>query len=335
MNLPNVLFVNQVFTHHSNVSGYQQVALCYPHNKRLFQLITPANKREGTIGAYLSLISARINNQLRLYEYVNRSSKIDLIHVLYGDMDLPLPFINYRNIPIVATFHQPTSYLTRSDSRVKHLKKQLSSLSAVITLCHAQENLFSEMVGAPQFFTIPHGVNREFFKPADVKRDRSILVVGNWLRDWDFTLRVVEIILSAHPGVSVKVVSPSSDNPLTKEIYDNLIITGRLSDEELRLEYQRCGVIFFSFLDATANNAILEAAACGCRIVASDIGGVRDYVGDAACLFKPGTSSDDVANILLSELTASSEQRHYQNLLSWESVIAQLSDLYAQLIGYQ
>lgn len=332
MNPPNILFVNQAFAHHSNVSGYQQVALRYPYYKNLFQLTPAKNDKTGMLEAHLDLFKAKVNDQLHLFKYASHRPKIELIHVLYGDMDLPLPLINYRNTPIVATFHQPASYLMRSSSRIKQLKKQLASLSAVVTLCQAQENLFSDLIGRSQVFTIPHGVDREFFKPSNKKREKTILIVGNWLRDWNFTLDVLEIIFSSHPEVSVRIISPFPHNPLAQKTHDKLFITQRLSDEELRLEYQRCGVVFFSFLDATANNAILEAAACGCRIVATDIGGVKDYIGDGAHLFKQDASPQEVASILVSELLSSSEQGYYQNLSSWDSVIIQLISLYKRLL---
>jgi glycosyltransferase involved in cell wall biosynthesis len=43
-----------------------------------------------------------------------------------------------------------------------------------------------------------------------------------------------------------------------------------------------------SVIGATANNAMLEAMACGATVIAERIGGLAEYLGDTGCLIQKG-----------------------------------------------
>jgi glycosyltransferase involved in cell wall biosynthesis len=72
---------------------------------------------------------------------------------------------------------------------------------------------------------------------------------------------------------------------------DAIEIRSGVADDELRDLYRRCGVSVLALTDGYANNALLEAMACGAAIVATDLPATREYLGGAGWLVPVGSAS--------------------------------------------
>ena len=337
------LFLTHRFSHHSGVSGYDQFALRWAGLSRLLSFERPEAPQLDQSNAlsrveyYCHAVRLQVVNWWLLCKMLSRTSpQANLMHVLYGEIDLPLPSsLLRRDIPVMATIHQPLSHLTRSDARIAKLRRQLSCVDRVVALCEEQRVFFAHLVGQERVCLIPHGVDTHFFHPGSEPRKRRVLIVGGWLRDWQLAERVLTAALRLRDDFHVRLVSPAADNPLRHLLpQERTEITGRLSDEELLKEYQTCGVVFFPFRDATANNALLEACACGCRIVAADVGGVRDYLGMSGMLFPPSTEPDRVAVMLMQSLDMAESEPYVPEAVAraasfdWREVERQLRTTY-------
>jgi glycosyltransferase involved in cell wall biosynthesis len=53
-----------------------------------------------------------------------------------------------------------------------------------------------------------------------------------------------------------------------------------ISETELVGLYRSADILFLPVINATANNAILKALACGTPVISTLVGGVPDYVND-------------------------------------------------------
>lgn len=188
-------------------------------------------------------------------------------HFIYGEnsyMDFSR-FIRKGN-RIVCTFHQPFQWF-QSPLWLERLK----TIDQIILVGNSEVKKFESVVGAGKVSFIPHGIRTDFYCPdTNVKKEHLLLTVGNWLRDYDFANKVYQRLLKDDKQLQIIVVANPS---MTKSLQTHpriRCLTG-IIDEELRELYRRCSVLFLPLKRYTANNSLLEAAACGCNIViASD-----------------------------------------------------------------
>ncbi len=172
-------------------------------------------------------------------------------------------FTNKTN-NIVCTFHQPASFFLEHPLWIKLIKK----IDIIILLTEKDVSLFRQWTGKENVFFIPHGVNCSyFFYNPNISKKQSILMVGNWLRDFELARKVFQIIIKVLPEVEINVVTRIENyiffRGLKVSLYSNI------SDDDLRNMYQLSKIVFFPLKQYSANNAILEAASCGCNILIS------------------------------------------------------------------
>jgi glycosyltransferase involved in cell wall biosynthesis len=93
-------------------------------------------------------------------------------------------------------------------------------------------------------------------------------------------------------------IEPLKNQFMARGFYDQVTFHGVLEGDRLRSELCRHSVMVIpSTISETFGIVALEAMACGLKIVASDIGGLRESVGCHGRLFEPG-SPQALANAL-------------------------------------
>lgn len=211
----------------------------------------------------------------------------DVIHAIDGELALwLLPrmpaalFAGGRRPAMAATFHQPPSLLAGMVNG-----GLLGRLDAIILLCEAQRPAIPAGIDPARVSIIPHGIDTRFFTPGlrAAGDGFRMLSVGHWLRDHDTAFAALSLIRSAGLDARLRIISPT---PLPGAPPDVVVESG-LTDEALRQAYRDADVLLLPLQDATANNAILEAMACGRPVVSTDVGGVAEMTDGAGLLASP------------------------------------------------
>jgi len=229
------------------------------------------------------------------------SHRGELCHALYGENDYRFlgsiaPLLRRRGARLVCSYHQPPALF----EKVAPPRKVLRQLDAVVAVASNQADYFSSMLGEDRVFVVPHGIDTTVYTPATHANGRRFecLFVGQWLRDFEVLAGVVERVRAAEPEIVFTVVTDPG-NAERLERLDGVQARSGVSDDELLALYRRASLFVLPLTDCTANNALLEALACGLPIVTTDVGGVRDYVDESCAVVTPAGEADAMAEAVL------------------------------------
>ena len=196
--------------------------------------------------------------------FIAALTKNNTFHFIYGENTYKWihRFAGKTN-KIVCTFHHPATWFASKPIWLKRLK----TIDKIILMSKDDVEQFKEWTGKDNVIFIPHGIFTDFYKPdVLVPHERMILMVGNWLRDFEMANRVFTDLLEQDPLLEVNVVSLRENESLLPQ-QKRLHFHAGITDESLRDLYRRSSILFLPLKQFTANNALLEASATGCHIV--------------------------------------------------------------------
>jgi glycosyltransferase involved in cell wall biosynthesis len=203
-----------------------------------------------------------------------------ICHVAAVEDHLPLlHFAGSRKKRWIGTVHYPPSCWRAGDLRA------LEKLGCIVTLCGRDQEYWSVRLPGRRVVCIPHGVDTHFFCPPPKSTGKMprLLFVGKWLRDFDMAGRVLGACLEKWPEIGVDIVVERRWAAGTG--LDAVRASPRVrwqenvSDDDLRDLYQQACLLVLPLKETSANNAVVEALACGLVPVVNNIGGIGDYGG--------------------------------------------------------
>jgi glycosyltransferase involved in cell wall biosynthesis len=322
MSHARLIFVSQTWAQMGSVSGYAPLAAAlHPLLQDRMEVITPADlwhqrrhpdaDREklarGSGPEYLpwvddiqrfgcAAVLARLNAEPNAIALLTAGE--DQLCRAY----LEQPATVQRRIFVV--FHQPPSWFEANAPHAGALR----ALGAVVCLSDNQADYF-RACGLRKVIVSRHGVNHQFFEPGaqPASPDAPVLVVGQWLRDFDLLERSMQVFWMAQPErklyclVGKRIDGIASLMRLAEDHRTEIL--PRQSDDALRDLYRQSRVTYLPLSDAVANNAVLEAAACAAPLVVTDLPSTREYLKDVNAFFATAGDAHDHARALLDAVT--------------------------------
>ena len=259
----------------------------------------------------------RIDKQLPVSEYRYAravAQKIDEIERKHGIDVIETPamtegfwHLRWRKTPFVVRLHGyhglKERYLqgTLKNNPRKYLlwqmeRELLQRAAAVAAVSQDFAGLIKEIFECPQrtIEVVPNGVDPKLFKPDGGLREPWILFVGRLQESKGIGVlaQAIPEIIRDFPDVKFlfagrETAAKAKGSKQTWKDYllhtlpkARLVFLGQLSTEELIPYYQKSRVAVFPSLYEPGGIVALEAIACGCPMVASNIGGFAEAIRD-------------------------------------------------------
>lgn len=152
------------------------------------------------------------------------------------------------------------------------------------------------MFQSPSHFTrqyvIPHGVNLDRFHPLEKNNEvKHILYVAEKLSKCNLSPILEKLDNLLRERVILDVIGEGKVEGHYKNIYIHHV--GYIENEDLLIHYYRNADVFiYPSMADTFGLVALESIACGTPVVAYDVGGIPEVLGEGGYLIKPNAISD-------------------------------------------
>jgi glycosyltransferase involved in cell wall biosynthesis len=339
-----LLLLSTLHRNHAAHSGYQELAANLPEARFLHAI-----RAEPPGG--LPLLGARLIRRMAFSRWYLggcaaleaeawrelRAGFTGIVHSMWADHDLGFLdlLLDKHRHRLVGTFHNCDDTFIHTIRFPRRLRR----FDAIILMSRTQEPFFLQAgVNPDRIHVVPHGVDTNYFQPnANAANGPfTILAAGGYRRNFPL-LREVCLQLKDQRDIRVEIVAPLAFREMFADLPNARFRSG-LSDEEFLDAYQTCSCLLQTVENATANNVILEAMACGQPVIAERIGGIPEYVDETCAILAPGGDASALASALIDlrdsparRATLAAGARRKAESFDWKNIADQMRAIYQTL----
>lgn len=249
----------------------------------------------------------KIRTRILKFKYLFKCSMLALFkghvifHFVHGENNfVPFPFMNFRGSKVVVTLHQPYSWFADNKIWLTRIPK----IDVVTLVGKTEIGKFESLTHKKNVYFYAHGICTNFYNPGEkicnASKEKLVLMVGNWLRDFVFASKIFTYLENKSPDVKIVVVTNKS-NAHYFETNKSVQVKSGISDFELLNLYRQASCLFLPLERYTANNALLEAGAVGCKILIASNHADNSYIPSnllSICPLKEDIAQDKLMKIL-------------------------------------
>ena len=153
--------------------------------------------------------------------------------------------------------------------------------------------------------TISNGINTTLFaRTCQPNENPSLLCVGQLQRfkGLDYLIDALPLILKSNPSVILTLVHQNEgmldyyrQKVRARALEHAVVFAGPKSPDELANLYSQCTVLMSPSLVECFSTVVLEGMGCGCAVVATDVGGIREQLDSECGVIVPAGNAAAIA----------------------------------------
>ena len=190
---------------------------------------------------------------------------------------------------------------------------------------------------------VPHGVDTDAFHPAIHQQNPNvasgtILFVGMHIKDLETLLKTIHLLLNKDASRRFVLVTDPSYAGMFENCRNNVNFIFGISEAELIHLYQTSDLLLQPLKTVQPIMRFSKDERADLTIVATEIGGVKDYVTNECGILTPPNNAEAMAEATWHLLTHSQIRCKMATLariqalrFDWDIVASRLRDVYSQL----
>lgn len=254
----------------------------------------------------------RIAYENTVFPRVVRGLRLDCVHHLFGTQPLISREPTVVSVFDVMVFERPDDFPPAKRLYLQRMRRNTARHASIIApMSRSTANAVHEWLDVPEdrMVVVPTTLGAKFGPQdsahVDAFRSRHGLDTEFWLCvSGSFRHKNLAGLIDAYAlwhcrrpdGWRLVVRGMPTDDVaervMAHRLEDSVRFLPPLADEEMPLLYAAAGALIFPSLYEGGGIPVMEAMACGCAVVASDLPTTREFAGDAALRFDASNIED-------------------------------------------
>lgn len=223
--------------------------------------------------------------------------------------------------PLVVAHHTWYRRCNGSLNWQDHLKNFVTRFATNIPVSHA----LAESISAPST-VIPNSYREDiFYEMPEISRDKDLVFLGRLVSDKGVNLLLDALAQLKPMGLSLKltIIGSGPEESKLRQQAQNLEILNQIHFAGVKVEHELARLlnahqimVVPSLWDEPFGIVALEGIACGCVIVGSEGGGLKDAIGSCGVTF-PNGNVEELTQIIFDLLTHPEKLTTYRQKAEW------------------
>jgi len=258
-----------------------------------------------------------LRNAFRIRNIVKKT-KPDLIHAHYGLSGLASRLFTSR--PLVITFHGSEAYIPN----VRYLSCLAAKLSTYNIF--VEEKLKQRIGGTNKSATLPCGINLNVFYPINKKIAREMI---------GFEQDKKYILFSSRFNNPVKQFSLAKSAVGKLNMQIEILELSNKTRSEVNLLLNACDVALLTSKSEGSPQFIKEAMACNCPIVSTDVGDIKNIIGNTEGCYLTTFEPQDIANKIKSAINFGKRTNGREKIMHFDNklISGKIVEVYKRVLN--